>query len=67
MPLETLRERSTRALGRILVGLRRATVIETSAELEVGQKIFGLYFYDTYHIGQTEYLRQLAGTNDGVV
>jgi hypothetical protein len=42
----------------IQIGERRMTV---------GQRLFGLYFHDTYHTGQTEYLRQLAGTNDKVV
>jgi hypothetical protein len=31
------------------------------------QRIFGLYFHDTYHTGQTEQLRQLTGVNDKVV
>ncbi len=25
-----------------------------------------MYFHETYHLGQTELLRQLAGTNDKV-
>jgi hypothetical protein len=33
----------------------------------LGQVLFGLYFHETYHTGQAELLRQLAGTNDKVI
>ena len=33
----------------------------------LGQILFGLYFHDTFHTGQTELLRQLAGTDDKVI
>lgn len=33
----------------------------------VAETIFGLYFHDTYHTGQTELHRQLAGKNDRVI
>ena len=36
-------------------------------EVTFGNHLVFLYFHDTYHIGQTEALRQLAGTNDGVI
>jgi hypothetical protein len=32
-----------------------------------GDTVFFLYYHDTYHTGQTELLRQLAGTNDHVI
>lgn len=35
--------------------------------MTVGGKVFFLYFHDTYHTGQLEQLRQLAGTNDKVI
>lgn len=35
--------------------------------LTVRERLFGLYFHETYHTGQTEQLRQLAGANDKVV
>jgi hypothetical protein len=45
-----------------------------SSEIEVGQRtmtmgrrLFGLYFHETFHTGQTELLRQLAGTDDKVI
>ncbi len=31
------------------------------------QRVFGLYFHETYHTGQTEQLRQLTGVNDKIV
>jgi hypothetical protein len=33
----------------------------------VGQRVLGLYFHETYHVGQLELLRQLAGTGDKVI
>lgn len=32
----------------------------------LGQFLFFLYYHETYHVGQLELLRQLAGTNDAV-
>ncbi len=32
----------------------------------LGQGLLGLYWHETYHIGQTELLRQLAGKNDAI-
>jgi hypothetical protein len=29
--------------------------------------VFFQYFHETYHVGQTELLRQLAGKNDQVI
>ncbi len=36
-------------------------------EITLGNRLFFLYFHDTYHCGQTELLRQLAGTNDKII
>jgi len=38
---------------------------ENSVTLE--NRLFGLYFHDTYHTGQTDLLRQVAGKNDQVI
>ena len=44
---------------------------EYNAEDEDGrslaQKLMGFYFHETYHVGQTELLRQLTGVNDKVI
>jgi hypothetical protein len=56
---ETLRSTTPDGLAKeLLVGERKTTI---------GQRVFGLYFHDTYHTGQAELLRQLAGTNDKIV
>jgi len=36
-------------------------------QVTLGNRLFFLYFHDTYHTGQTELLRQLAGTDDKVI
>jgi uncharacterized damage-inducible protein DinB len=33
----------------------------------VGRRLFFLYFHETYHVGQTELFRQLAGKDDKVI
>lgn len=33
----------------------------------LGQLIFFLFWYETYHVGQPEFLRQLAGKDDKVI
>ena len=33
----------------------------------LGARLFFLYFHDTYHTGQTELLRQVAGTGDKII
>lgn len=59
---------------KIATALERITVEELAREIEVGerqmtlgQRLFGFYFHETYHTGQTEALRQLAGTDDKVI
>jgi hypothetical protein len=36
-------------------------------EVTLAQRLFFLYYHDTYHCGQTELLRQLAGANDHII
>lgn len=74
LKLADLLKRLQTAQDRITHGLQRATPEDLSKELSsdkssvmVGFQIFGLYFHETYHTGQTELLRQLAGTNDKIV
>ncbi|HYX50153.1 MAG TPA: DinB family protein, partial [Ktedonobacteraceae bacterium] len=33
----------------------------------IGQRVFFLYFHETYHVGQTELFRQLAGKDDKLI
>ena len=59
---------------RLTAWLQKATPEELAKEIPfagrtmtLGEKAFFLYFHDSYHTGQTEILRQLAGTNDAVI
>jgi uncharacterized damage-inducible protein DinB len=72
--LESLLDALGRAQERIAGVLHRATPAELAKEIEigerkmtVGQRVFFFYFHETYHVGQTELLRQLAGTDDKVI
>lgn len=70
-----------RLLGILAAGRDRVTAAIEDTELDqwraksevgermvsLGSRIHFLYFHDTYHTGQTELLRQLAGTNDKVI
>jgi len=54
--------------------LQKTTADEFAGEVEsflgtttLGQLIFFLYWHESYHVGQTEVLRQLAGKDDKVV
>lgn len=74
LSLDRLLEALERAQEGIVAGLGHATPVELAKEIEVGQhtmtvgqRLFGLYFHETYHTGQTELLRQLAGTDDKVI
>lgn len=72
MTLTALLDALDRAQAGIAAGLERATP-ETLAQdanfgdMTVAQALFTLYFHECYHTGQTEYLRQLAGTNDQII
>ena len=35
--------------------------------MTLGERIFFLYFHETYHVGQTEIFRQLSGRNDKLI
>lgn len=72
--LEELLSLLERSQGAIATGLQAATSAVLDREVQfagrsmtVGQQVFFLYFHDAYHTGQTEILRQLAGTDDKVI
>lgn len=73
LPLDTLLDAIDRAQERISTALARATAADLareapdSAPRTVAQQVFFLQWHETYHTGQTELLRQLAGTNDKVI
>lgn len=73
LPLDTLLNAIDRSQDRIAAALARATSDSLAQEAPksepatVGRQVFFLYWHETYHTGQTELLRQLAGTNDKVI
>ncbi len=74
MRMEDLLAAIERAQAGIAEGLRRATPEMLAQEVKfavrdmtMAERIFFEYYHETYHLGQTELLRQLAGTNDKVI
>jgi hypothetical protein len=47
--------------------LQRMAPYRDRPEREVAFWLFFLYFHDSYHVGQTEILRQAAGKNDKII
>lgn len=73
LPLETLLDALSQTEERIVAALNRITPEHLQQEAPksepatVGWQVTFLWWHETYHIGQTEYLRQLAGTDDKVI
>ncbi|NLS79179.1 MAG: DinB family protein [Chloroflexi bacterium] len=74
LPLARLVEALERGQAGIAAGLKAATPEQLAAKIEtrrgpvpLRERLFFLYYHDTYHSGQTELLRQLAGTNDKII
>jgi uncharacterized damage-inducible protein DinB len=72
--LEKMLELLERSQKGIEAGLQRITPEQLAKEtrdhrgvVTIAQRLFFQYFHETYHVGQTELLRQLAGTNDKVI
>lgn len=60
--------------GRIVEILESMDPTDLDAEVDegdgprpLGHVVFGRYFHDTYHTGQTDLLRQVAGVEDKVI
>jgi uncharacterized damage-inducible protein DinB len=45
----------------------REITVGNNRTMTLGQRVFFLYFHETYHVGQTELFRQLAGKHDQVI
>jgi len=74
MQLEKLLEVLTTGQTRIETALDALSEADLSDEIQVGERMIplgtrlhGFYFHDTYHTGQTDLLRQIAGANDKVI
>lgn len=57
----------TTALENTSPGTLAATIDRRGRQQSVGQIIAGLHWHETYHTGQLEPLRQLAGTDDAII
>ena len=47
--------------------LQRTATYRDRPERPIAYWIFFLYFHDSYHVGQTEILRQAAGVDDQII
>jgi uncharacterized damage-inducible protein DinB len=72
--LQDLLEQLVQSQERLSGVLARTTEADMTREIvrngnttTLGKLVFFLYFHETYHVGQTELLRQLAGKNDQVI
>ena len=74
LTLEQLLTALERGQSALAARLQNATVEELAGEVQsflgtttLGQLIFFLFWHESYHVGQPEYLRQLAGKDDKVI
>jgi hypothetical protein len=74
IPLERLLKILEEGQQRINHRFSQLTEEELAQEIQVGARmvpigvrLHGFYFHDTYHTGQTDLLRQVAGTNDKII
>lgn len=66
--LETTQRRLEEALeNETEESLQRMTPYRDRPERPVAFWLFFLYFHDSYHVGQTELLRQAAGVDDKII
>ncbi len=73
LPLASLLAAIDQAQGDITATLAHVTAADLVKEARKGEpptvahQISFLFWHETYHVGQTEFLRQLAGTDDQVI
>ena len=74
LPLEELLAVLARSQDALARALARATPEELARPLPAGERtvtvaerVFFRYFHETYHVGQTELLRQLTGVDDKII
>jgi uncharacterized damage-inducible protein DinB len=65
--LQQSEERIAGALPRLTPQDLAKMVKDHRGEITLGNRLFFLYYHETYHVGQTELLRQLAGKNDKII
>lgn len=74
LKLEILLQALDHSQDRLMAALQRVTLESFIAKKQIdgrsttlGEQVLGFYFHEAYHTGQTELLRQLAGTDDKVI
>jgi uncharacterized damage-inducible protein DinB len=65
--LDTLQERLQQLLAPLTEDDLARKVEVAGRTQSLGERVHFLYFHDTYHTGQTELLRQVAGTGDKII
>ena len=65
--LEQAQERIAAALSHISDEALAREVMLGERKVTVGQRLFFFYFHETFHVGQTEIFRQLAGKDDKII
>ena len=74
LQLDKLLEVLSTGQNKIAAALDALSEVDLLEEIQVGERmmplgtrLYGFYFHDTYHTGQIDLLRQVAGANDKVV
>ncbi len=74
LPMQDLVDAIERSQAPIAAFLQRATPEDLAREVPfagrvgpLSDRLFFLYFHETYHTGQTEFLRHVAGKNDKII
>ena len=65
--LQESQERIAVALSRLTVENLTKMVRDHRGVITLANGLFFIYYHETYHTGQTELLRQLAGTDDKII
>jgi uncharacterized damage-inducible protein DinB len=73
LPLEKLLDDLDQSQQRIAAALAKispeelAATVDAGGDKSLGQALAGSHWHETYHTGQLEILRQLAGTDDVII
>jgi uncharacterized damage-inducible protein DinB len=65
--LDRSQERIVTALSKMDEAALAREYTSGDRKTTVGQRAFFLYFHETFHVGQTELFRQLAGKDDKII
>lgn len=65
--LDRTQERIAAAMAQMDEAAWSREVIANDRKATIADRVFFLYFHETYHVGQTELFRQLAGKDDKII